>query len=86
MARNSIVCDSESDYNLDVDEAGELIYYDENSDDDSFERVVEVHQSLQWMMKVVASARLVRWALRLAEYDFIIKYKKGSSRKRIVPF
>ena len=86
LARNSIVCDSESDYNLDVDEAGELIYYDENSDDDSFERVVEVHQSLQWMMKVVASARLVRWALRLAEYDFIIKYKKGSSRKRIVPF
>ena len=37
------------------------------------------HQSLQWMMKAVAPARLVRWALRLAEYDFIIKYKKGSS-------
>ena len=35
------------------------------------------HQSLQWLMKATYPARLVRWALRLAEYDFEIKYKKG---------
>jgi len=35
-------------------------------------------QSLQWLMKAKAPARLVRWALRLAEFDFSIKYKKGS--------
>jgi hypothetical protein len=35
------------------------------------------HQSLQWLMKATTPARLVRWALRLAEYDFEIKYKKG---------
>jgi hypothetical protein len=35
------------------------------------------HQSLQWLMKATTPARLVRWALRSAEYDFEIKYKKG---------
>jgi hypothetical protein len=35
------------------------------------------HQSLQWLMKATTPARLVRWALRLAEYDFEIKYRKG---------
>jgi hypothetical protein len=33
------------------------------------------HHSLQWLMKVTTPARLVRWALRLAEYDFDIRYK-----------
>jgi hypothetical protein len=28
-------------------------------------------------MKATTPARLVRWSLRLAEYDFEIKYKKG---------
>jgi hypothetical protein len=35
------------------------------------------HHSLQWLMKVTVPAILVRWALRLAEYDFDIKYKRG---------
>jgi hypothetical protein len=35
------------------------------------------HQSLQWLMKAKSPARLVRWALRLAEFDFDIKYRKG---------
>jgi hypothetical protein len=38
------------------------------------------HQSLQWLMKATTPARLVRWALRLAEYDFEIKYKIISLR------
>ena len=29
-------------------------------------------------MKAKAPARLVRWALRLAEFDFEIRYKKGT--------
>ena len=37
------------------------------------------HHSLQWLMKATTPARLVRWALRLAEYDFEIKYKRGDS-------
>ena len=37
------------------------------------------HHSLQWLMKAKAPARLVRWALRLSEFDFEIKYKKGSN-------
>jgi hypothetical protein len=28
-------------------------------------------------MKASSPARLVRWALRLAEFDFEIKYRKG---------
>ena len=37
------------------------------------------HHSLQWLMKATSPARLVRWALRLSEFDFEIKYKRGSS-------
>jgi hypothetical protein len=32
-------------------------------------------------MKATTPTRLVRWALRLAEYDFEIKYKKGEENK-----
>ena len=41
------------------------------------------HHSLQWLMKVTAPARLVRWALRLAEYDFDIKYKRGENNTNV---
>ncbi|CAF0805419.1 unnamed protein product [Brachionus calyciflorus] len=36
------------------------------------------HQSLQWLMKLKSPARLVRWALRLSEFDFEIRYKKAT--------
>lgn len=35
------------------------------------------HQSLTWLMKATAPARLVRWSLILSEFDFEIKYKQG---------
>jgi len=44
------------------------------------------HHSLQWLMKVTAPARLVRWALRLAEYDFDIKYKRGENNTNVDAF
>lgn len=37
------------------------------------------HQSLQWLMKAQAPARLVRWALKLIDFDFVIQYRKGAS-------
>lgn len=41
--------------------------------------VVETdHQSLKWLLEAKSPTRLVRWALRLAEYDFEVKYRKGS--------
>ena len=35
------------------------------------------HQSLEWLMSAKQPARLVRWALVLAEYEFDIRYRKG---------
>ena len=35
------------------------------------------HHSLQWLMNATSPVRLVRWVLRLAEYDFEIKYRKA---------
>ena len=37
------------------------------------------HESLQWLMKLEKPARLVRWALRLSEYNFKIVPKPGKS-------
>lgn len=36
------------------------------------------HQSLKWLIEAKFPARLVRWALRLSEYYFEIRYKKGN--------
>ena len=36
------------------------------------------HSSLRWLMEITdASGRLMRWRLRLGEFDFTVKYKKG---------
>ena len=37
------------------------------------------HHSLQWLMSAKTPPRLVRWALRLSEFDFDIRYRKGSA-------
>jgi transposase InsO family protein len=37
------------------------------------------HHALQWLMTATKPARLLRWALRLSEFDFDIKYRKGKS-------
>ena len=39
--------------------------------------VISDHQSLKWLLEAKTPARLVRWALRLSEFDFEIKYKPG---------
>ena len=42
--------------------------------------VVETdHQSLQWLLNAQKPARLVRWALRLSEFDFQIVHRKGQN-------
>ena len=35
------------------------------------------YESLQWLLEAKKPARLVRWSLRLSEFDFIIKYRRG---------
>ena len=38
------------------------------------------HQALKWMMDMTdASFRLARWRLRLMEFDFTVKYRKGAA-------
>ena len=40
--------------------------------------VVETdHESLKWFMKLEKPPRLVRWAVRLSEYNFVIQPKAG---------
>ncbi len=39
------------------------------------------HESLQWLLKAKKPARLVRWALRLSEFDFDIVYRRGTARQ-----
>ena len=33
----------------------------------------------QWLKEAKTPARLVRWSLRLSEFDYIIKHKKGKA-------
>ena len=41
--------------------------------------VLTDHNSLSWLMKINdPSGRLMRWRLRLAEYNFDVRYKKGA--------
>ena len=41
--------------------------------------VLTDHNSLRWLMEITdPSGRLMRWRLRLAEYNFDVKYKKGT--------
>jgi hypothetical protein len=37
------------------------------------------HHSLKWLKEATTSQRLVRWALRLADYDFSIVHKAGKT-------
>jgi hypothetical protein len=39
------------------------------------------HRSLQWLLSAKSPPRLVRWALRLSEYEFEIKYKPGDANR-----
>lgn len=39
------------------------------------------HHSLQWLLNAKEPPRLVRWALRLSEFDFEIRYRKGSANQ-----
>ena len=38
--------------------------------------VVTDHESLKWLLSVEKPARLVRWAVRLSEFDFTIRHRK----------
>jgi hypothetical protein len=39
------------------------------------------HSSLQWLLGAKEPPRLVRWALRLSEFNIDIKYRKGSANQ-----
>ncbi|XP_043474040.1 uncharacterized protein LOC122506110 [Leptopilina heterotoma] len=42
-------------------------------------KILTDHQALKWLFNVKdASSRLMRWRLKLEEYDYEIQYKKGS--------
>ena len=35
------------------------------------------HQSLQWLFSVESGLRLMRWAVRMQEYQYSVKWRKG---------
>ena len=39
------------------------------------------HHSLQWLMDAKGPPRIVRWALRLSEFDFVIRHRSGFVNK-----
>jgi len=40
--------------------------------------VITDHQSLQWLQRLEPSGRLGKWLFELQQYDFEIKYRKGT--------
>lgn len=42
--------------------------------------VVTDHRPLEWLMSTAQlRGKLARWAMRLSEYDFVVRYRKGSA-------
>jgi hypothetical protein len=47
-------------------------------------KVISDHSALQWLLQFRGdNQRLVRWSLKLAEYDFEVEYRKGSSQQHV---
>ncbi|KAL7289968.1 hypothetical protein TKK_0015701 [Trichogramma kaykai] len=44
--------------------------------------VITDHQSLRWLSKIDnPSGRLARWAIQLNQWDFEVKYRKGTENR-----